>query len=64
MDNELIQPAVWFAACQVADVPKDGGVCVKYISIRSLFFISAGAANGLQPKIFVRTNSKCHLAAE
>jgi nitrite reductase (NADH) small subunit len=30
MDNKLIQPAVWFAACQVADVPKDGGVCVKY----------------------------------
>jgi nitrite reductase (NADH) small subunit len=30
MNSQLIQTIKWFAACDVADVPGNGGVCVKY----------------------------------
>lgn len=30
MNNQLIQTINWFAACEVADVPGNGGVCVKF----------------------------------
>ena len=30
MKNEFAETINWFAACKVADVPKNGGVCVKY----------------------------------
>jgi nitrite reductase (NADH) small subunit len=30
MNKEFVEQVTWFAACQVTDVPQNGGVCVKY----------------------------------
>ncbi|GAA4730609.1 nitrite reductase small subunit NirD [Flavisolibacter ginsenosidimutans] len=30
MSNTLVQNITWFKACRAADVPQNGGVCVKY----------------------------------
>ncbi|WP_121356604.1 nitrite reductase small subunit NirD [Flavisolibacter nicotianae] len=30
MSNTLIANMTWFAACKISDVPRNGGVCVKY----------------------------------
>ncbi|MBL7697760.1 MAG: nitrite reductase small subunit NirD [Chitinophagaceae bacterium] len=38
MIKEKAQNANWFAACNVDDVPSDGGVCVKYMSEQIALF--------------------------
>jgi nitrite reductase (NADH) small subunit len=30
MSNTITEQSVWFLACKVADVPANGGVCIKY----------------------------------
>lgn len=38
MNNEIVESTRWFGACNVADVPRNGGVCVKYGSEQIALF--------------------------
>lgn len=41
MSNTITQNITWFAACHTADVPHNGGVCVKYKSQQIALFYFA-----------------------